>query len=210
VRVTSPGENAVSWDEQTLRLRRVQLELMRRAPYRDFGLIPGPSATDEALEQTETRLGYALPQSYRSFLARHDGWQRLYDGASLLGCAELGKHDHEKLAREIFASAASPSACSPESFRSPPRALLVFGLDRAGTTLFAFDLDNADDDMDPPVTAWIGELGLKFRNFAHFLQGIEGLCDAELAEFESLAPPASRREPVRESRDSSEPLRKSA
>lgn len=209
----TPAE-LTTWHEHIAQLRSTQLSLMRCAPYRDFGLIPNPGASEQALGEAEERLGHALPQSYRSFLAKHDGWKRLYDGASLLGCGELGSPEHTRIARQIFTSAASPSACSPMSFRCPPRSLLVFGLDRAGTTLFAFDLDSDAGLGDPPVTAWIGELGIRYANFSAFLAGIVGLCEAELQALDAEAPVSSgprRRAPVALSAaELSEPLRRSA
>jgi len=176
--MSESGHNT-TWVEQVGRLRAVQLDLMRRAPYRDFGLIPGPGASQQALDRSEETLGFCLPPSYRSFLAKHDGWTRFYDGASLLCSHQLGSPEHRSLANRLFSAAASPSARTPGGFRQMPQQLLVFGLDKAGITLFAFDL-SAATSSEPPVTAWIGELGLKFSSFDDFLGGIAVLCETEL------------------------------
>jgi hypothetical protein len=179
------------WLSPMARLRAAQLEIMRRAPYRDFGLIPSAGAAEVSLQAVETRLGLRLPEAYRNFLSHHDGWIRCYDGASLLGCHGLGQPEHQSLAKQLFCSAAAPSAHTAGSYRPQPQQLLVFGVDPAGTTLFSFDLSASR--IEPPVTAWIGELGLRFASFCDFLRGIARLCEAELAELESsdLAAPAS-------------------
>jgi hypothetical protein len=160
-------------------LRAAQLEIMRHAPYRDFGLIPATGAAEISLQAVEAKLGLHLPPIYRQFLSHHNGWVRCYDGASLLGCHELGKPEHEQLAKQLFHSAASPSVHTCGSYRPQPDQLLVFGVDPAGTTLFAFDLSASS--IEPPVTAWIGEIGLRFASFCDFLRGLARLCEAELA-----------------------------
>jgi hypothetical protein len=185
----SPVEQS-PWLAQLTRLRAAQVEVMRHAPYRDFGLIPGPGASEQMLQETEARLGFSLPTSYRDFLAQHDGWTRCFDGAALLGCQQLGKHEHEQLAKQLFCSAASPSARTTGAYRQQPQKLLVFGVDPAATTLFAFDLSASS--VEPPVTAWIGELGLRFASFCDFLRGLARLCEAELTAMgDDLAAPSS-------------------
>ena len=185
---------------------------MRLLPFRDFGLIPFPGASEQTLCSAEKRLGYTLPQSYRRFLARHDGWLRFFDGASLLRASELGNPDHTRLARSLFSAALSPSACSPAAFRRCPPQLLVFGVDAQGTTLFAFEHDGAGALGEPPVIAWLGEIGVRYRDFSDFVQGLCTLCDAELQALagETVASPASHTRPRRPRSVSrpNEPLRK--
>lgn len=186
----SPTEQS-PWLAQLTRLRAAQVEVMRHAPYRDFGLIPGPGATESVLQEAEARLGFRLPPSYREFLTQHDGWLRCYDGASLLGCQQLGQAAHEKLAKQLFCSAATPSAHTTGAYRPQPQHLLVFGIDPAETTLFAFDLSASP--VEPPVTAWIGELGLRFASFCDFLRGLARLCEAELTALDLAAPASAPR-----------------
>lgn len=184
----SPIEQA-PWLAHMARLRAAQLEVMRTAPYRDFGLIPRAGAAELSLQAAEEKLGLRLPAMYRSFLTHHNGWARCYDGASLLGCHELGNPEHERLAIQLFHSAAAPSARTCGSYRPQPTQLLVFGVDPAGTTLFAFDVSASVEE--PPVTAWIGEIGLRFASFCDFLRGLARLCEAELTALADLAPPLS-------------------
>lgn len=189
----SPLEQA-PWLSHVARLRAAQLEIMRHAPYRDFGLIPSAGAALLSLQAAEAKLGFRLPESYRTFLTHHNGWVRCYDGASLLGCHELGNPEHERLAKQLFFSAASPSAHTSGAYRPQPQQLLVFGVDAASTTLFAFDLSASL--VEPPVTAWIGELGLRFASFCDFLRGLARLCESELsalAASDQVAPASAPR-----------------
>jgi hypothetical protein len=192
----SPLEQA-PWLSHVARLRAAQLEIMRFAPYRDFGLMPSAGAAQLSLQAAEAKLGFRLPETYRGFLTHHNGWVRCYDGASLLGCHELGQPGHEKLAKQLFFSAAAPSAHTTGAYRPQPEQLLVFGVDPAATTLFAFDLSASR--VEPPVTAWVGELGLRFASFCDFLRGLARLCEGELAALSEQVPAANaprRRESV--------------
>jgi hypothetical protein len=150
-------------------------------PYRDTCLIPLPGAPEVTITKVEATLGSPLPDSYRSFIKRYNGWPRFFEGASLLGTRDLGKVDDLRLARAIFQAAASPAeGAPPPSHRSAGRRLLVFGTDRQGTTLFAFDLEDPSLFRDPPVIAWVSELGLRYPTFADFLTGLADMCEAEL------------------------------
>ena len=73
------------------RIKETQTEILRLAPYRDVSLVPNPGASQLAIAAVEERIGHRLPPSYREFLALHDGWPRFFEGATLLGTANLGK-----------------------------------------------------------------------------------------------------------------------
>jgi hypothetical protein len=176
-----------NWEAPLARLRAKQTELSKLMPYRDTCLIPLPGAPEVTITKVEATLGSPLPDSYRSFVKRYNGWPRFFEGASLLGTRDLGKVDDLRLARAIFHAAASPSeGAPPPSYRSAGRRLLVFGTDRQGTTLFAFDLEDPSLFKDPPVIAWVSELGLRYPTFADFLTGLADMCESELANAQEL------------------------
>lgn len=174
----------LSWQAPLARIRQLSTELMRIAPYRDVSLVPNPAATSEAIERAEQRLGRTLPPSYRSFLRRHDGWPRFFDGAALLGTRDLGKSSYADLALAVFEAAATPlpGEHSPPSsrVRGYPDGVIPFGIDPQAMTLFAFDPNETSRGGEMGVVAWIGEIGVRKRTFTEFLDGIAELCAAEL------------------------------
>ncbi|GMV19725.1 MAG: SMI1/KNR4 family protein [Polyangiaceae bacterium] len=161
-------------------IQRVQREILRIAPYRDFGLKPNPAATGAAIVAAEQRLGRALPPSYREFLMLHDGWSRFYDGATLLGAASLGQRVHADAARATFEAAETPVPDYGPPSRTRPRLLIPFGIDPGATTLFVFNPANVDARGEMEVIAWINEIGLRRSSFRDFLEMICELCQAEL------------------------------
>lgn len=178
------SDSQATWQELLQSIRSRQTELMRQRPWRDSGLVPNPSGREAQLAATEARLGHALPPSYRAFLANHDGWPRFYEGAGLLGTRELGREKHLDLVSQTFESCFPPSDAPDHKVGTSiakPR-LLPFGIDSAGTTLFAFDLDSQREDGECEVVAWLNEVGVRRSDFASFLRLLLELCDAELAE----------------------------
>jgi hypothetical protein len=164
-------------------IRRVQTEIMRAAPYRDLGLVPNPGASNAAIDAAEQRLGRVLPPSYRAFLARHDGWPRFFEGATLLGTANLGRRLYEDLARAAWEAAETPVPdVGPESVapRRVERVLIPFGVDLQATTLFAFNPAVAGPDGEYEVIAWINEIGVRRESFPTFLELLLELAEAEL------------------------------
>ena len=101
-------------------IREIHTEISWLQPYRDLGLIPNPAASEVAINKAQKRLGRRLPPSYRAFLMLHDGWPRFFDGASLLGTANLGRRKYEDLARAAFEAAETPVPLGP-----PPRPIVV-------------------------------------------------------------------------------------
>ncbi len=182
MRETSPqSDSQATWQELLQAIRRRQTELMRQRPWRDSGLVPNPSGREAQLASVEARLGFVLPPSYRAFLANHDGWPRFYEGAGLLGSRELGREKHLDLVAQTFESCFPPSD-APNSKPISKPSLLPFGIDSAGTTLFAFDLDSRRDDGECEVVAWLNEVGVRRCDFTSFLRLVLELCDAEHAE----------------------------
>lgn len=160
-------------------IQRAQSRIMKLAPYRDIGLEPNPPASVEAIAVAEARLGFTLPAGYKAFLRQHDGWPRFWEGATLLGTASLGRRDYDDLARSILLASETPTSeasSAPSNKSAPARpALVPFGIDVQGTTLFAFEGSEA-------VVAWVNEIGLRRESFDDFLESILELAEAELEE----------------------------
>lgn len=148
----------------------------------DDGLVPNPPADEGALGRAEQRIGHKLPPSYRAFLTRFDGWNRFFDGATLLGTKDLGKSSYADLAQAAFEAAETPipDGGPPSSrVRGYPGDLITFGIDPEGTTLFAFDPSSVDESGEMQVVAWIHEFGIRRESFADFLDGVLELCEAD-------------------------------
>lgn len=178
-----------TWPALVARLRDVQTEVQRLAPFRDIGLVPNPGASEAAIEAAEKRLGFALPPSYREFLRHHDGWPRFFDGATLLGTDALGARRYDDLCRAAFEAAETPVPdIGPPLRRRLPR-MIPFAADAEATTLFAFDPNSRSESGECEVIAWINEVGVRSTSFAEFLELLIELGESELeAHTERLSP----------------------
>lgn len=188
---TGGCDAADGWESTLQRIYWVQTELSELSPHREEGLVPNPPADPEALERAERRIGHRLPPSYRAFLERFDGWQGFFDGATLLGTKDLGKSSYADLAQAAFEAAETPvpDGGPPSSrVRGYPGNLIPFGIDPAGTTLFAFDPSSADEGGEMSVIAWIHELGIRRESFTDFLDGVLELCEADRLNAAKTAP----------------------
>ena len=165
-----------------IRIREMHTEISWLQPYRDLGLIPNPAASAVALAKVEQRLGRPLPPSYRAFLELHDGWPRFFDGASLLGTANLGLRQYEDLARAVFEAAETPVPELGPPSRPRARTLIPFGADLEGTTLFAFNPAVTQPDGEYEVIAWINEIGVRQPTFRAFLEFMLDLGQQDLAD----------------------------
>jgi hypothetical protein len=155
-----------------IRIREIHTEISWLQPYRDLGLIPNPAASEVAIGKAQKRLGRRLPPSYRAFLALHDGWPRFFDGASLLGTANLGRRKYEDLARAAFEAAETPVPVLGPPRRPRASTLIPFGADLEGTTLFAFNPAVTQADGEYEVIAWMNEIGVRQPSFSAFLEFI--------------------------------------
>ncbi|HYP90223.1 MAG TPA: SMI1/KNR4 family protein [Polyangiaceae bacterium] len=162
-------------------IRETHTEISWLQPFRDLGLIPNPAASETAISRAEARLGRALPPSYRAFLTLHDGWPRFFEGASLLGTANLGHRQYEDLARAAFEAAETPIPDLGPPTRPRARSLIPFGADLEGTTLFAFNPAVVDADGEYEVIAWVNELGVRQPSFGAFLEWILDMGQQDLA-----------------------------
>lgn len=173
-----------------IRIRETHTEISWLQPFRDLGLIPNPAASELALAKAEERLGRPLPPSYRAFLELHDGWPRFFDGASLLGTANLGLRQYEDLARAVFEAAETPVPDLGPPSRPRARSLIPFGADLEGTTLFAFNPAVTSPDGEYEVIAWMNEIGVRQPSFRAFLEFIWDMgCQdvADLTDQQQLA-----------------------
>jgi hypothetical protein len=162
------------------RIKDLQTEILRVAPYRDISLVPNPGASTVAIAAVEERISQRLPPSYREFLALHDGWPRFFEGATLLGTANLGKRMYEDMARAAFEAAETPlpQLALPSRVQRPP--VVPFGIDLQGTTLFAFNPSVTRADGECEVVAWVNELGVRRESFSGFLEFVAEMCESEL------------------------------
>jgi hypothetical protein len=167
---------------------RVQKELMRIAPFRDFGLKPNRAASGRAISTAEKRIGRPLPASYKKFLRRHDGWPRFFEGATLFGTANLGLRIYEDLARAAIEAAETPvpDVGPPSRVRSRLPVLIPFAADIQHTTLFAFNASAPIGNGDFEVIAWINEIGVRRAGFDDFLEMVLEFCEAELSDRAAL------------------------
>jgi hypothetical protein len=165
-----------------IKIRETHTEISWLQPFRDLGLIPNPAASEVALKRAERRLKRRLPPSYRAFLELHDGWPRFFDGASLLGTANLGHRKYEDLARAAFEAAETPVPELGPPRRPRARNLIPFGADLEGTTLFAFNPTVVQPDGEYEVIAWVNELGVRHPSFAGFLDWILEMGEQDLAD----------------------------
>jgi hypothetical protein len=168
------------WQNLVEQIRTTNAEILRVAPFRDLGLVPNPAASPSAIAAAEERLGAPLPPSYRSFLLRHDGWPRFFEGASLLGTACLGSRLYNEFARAAFEAAETPEPeLGPPTRRREFAKIIPFGVDLQSTTLFAFNRQVQSADGEYEIIAWINELGVRRDDFPSFLELL-----LELAEYE--------------------------
>ncbi|HLV68641.1 MAG TPA: SMI1/KNR4 family protein [Polyangiaceae bacterium] len=171
-----------AWFESMERLRSIQTEILRHAPFRDIGIVRNPGATPEAIRAAEARLGLPLPPSYREFLLQHDGWPRFFEGASLLGTDDLGTPRYELIARAAFEAAETPvpELCPPVLQRDLPR-VVPFAADTEVRTLFAFHPEVRSETGEYEVVAWISELGIRCASFPEMLELLCDLAESELS-----------------------------
>jgi hypothetical protein len=166
------------------RIKAIQTEILRVAPYRDISLVPNPSASASAIAAVEERIGHRLPPSYKEFLAQHDGWPRFFEGATLLGTANLGKRMYDDMARAVFEAAETPVPHLAPPSRAQRAPIVPFGIDLQGTTLFAFNPTATRADGECEVVAWVNEIGVRRDSFSGFLEFVLEMCESELEGYQ--------------------------
>ena len=174
----------VNFSSLLRKTKELQTEILRLAPYRDIGLVPNPGASPGAIAAVEERISHRLPPSYREFLALHDGWPRFFEGATLLGTANLGKRMYEDMARAVFEAAETPVPHLAPPSRVQRAPIVPFGIDLQGTTIFAFNPAVVRADGECEVVAWVNEIGVRRESFADFLEFVVEMCEAELEGYQ--------------------------
>lgn len=169
-------------------IRTAKLELARADPRRGMPLLPPPGASERAIASVEKKLGRALPEAYRSFLAKHDGWPELVFGASLLGTKHLLRGTYVDLARLMFENDREAGAWTL------PRGIVPFGIDAKAEVIFAFDLSAETGDVG--IVALVSGVGQRFATFEEFLaftaEALEADAhDARASSARSRAPASS-------------------
>ena len=171
----------IDWHTLIERIRETNTEILRLAPFRDFGLVANPGAAEGAIALAEERLAAPLPPSYRAFLRAHAGWPRFFEGASLHGTACLGNRLYDEFARAAFIAAETPEpGLGPLPLRREYPQIIPFGVDLQSTTLFAFNRQVVSRDGEYEIIAWINELGMRRESFPSFLELLLELSECEL------------------------------
>jgi hypothetical protein len=175
------------WNDTIAKIRQVKLELARTSPEAGPVVAPPSGAALRAISTVERRIRRRLPPSYRAFLHEHDGWPLFFEGASLLGTRELSKPGYAEITRAAFAAYETPI---PEvGPRSRPEgcaeAMIPFGMDPKGTTIFAFNPGVVRPDGEMEVILWVNELGDRTDTFGDFLSMVLEMLQIDLAERQS-------------------------
>jgi hypothetical protein len=177
-----------AWDETIDRIRQVKLELARISSDAGPVVAPPPGAALRTISAAERRIRRRLPPSYRAFLHQHDGWPLFLDGASLFGTRELCKPGNAELARATFAAYETPipEVGPPSRPEGSPEAMIPFGMDPKGTTIFAFNPAVVRPDGEMEVILWVNELGDRSESFADFLSMVLEMFEVDLSERQGL------------------------
>ena len=161
----------MDWKNTIAKIRDVKAELSAAFPEMGPAVAPPPGAGLRTIAVVERRIRHMLPPSYRSFLHLHDGWPLFFHDTSLLGTRELSKPGPLQACRAAFAAYETPipEIGPPQRPEGSSESMIPFGIDPAGTTLFAFNpaVRSADGEME--VIMWVNGLGERAQNFAEFL-----------------------------------------
>jgi hypothetical protein len=162
-------------------IRAKKLEIARLDPRRGMPVLPPVGATPRQIANVEKKLGRELPPSYREFLSVHDGWPELLHGTSLLGATHL--------ARGTFDGVAKSEIDIEDGVASK---LVAFGIDGAGESIFAWDMNAKSDDGELGVVVWVNEIGARLDDFPAFLEFADAVLESDV-----LALRSARIEPAR-------------
>jgi hypothetical protein len=146
--------------------------------------MPPLGASPSAIAAAERRLGFALPSSYRAFLAKHDGWPKIAHGASLLGTQQLLRGTFVAVARMTIEEHITSGEVDPEGAAA---AFVPFGLDPTADVIFAWNTRAArgkGDDDELPIAVWLNEIGVVVEGFPAFLELLLEMLTADVIEGE--------------------------
>ncbi len=168
------------WQTLLAEIRAQKLVLARLDPRAGMPVMPPPGASPAAVDAAARRLGRPLPPSYRDMLAQHDGLPGFYQGAALLGTRPLARATYVDLAR-----------MSIDAERSA--ALVPFGIDAAGETIFAWDTTRPRADGELEIVVWMNEIGARLESFPAFLDLTLDMLASEISERHRSPAPATAR-----------------
>ena len=182
----------MQWYDTVQEIRARKLELACIDPRGGMPIIPPRGAAEKGIAAVEARLRRPLPPSYRAFLELHDGWQELYQGASLPSVRHLARGTYEDVTRLVLdewddthgpRTLESSRSRGRAARRHAPRGQLVpFGIDAKAETIFAWNLRAPSGDGELEVVVWINEIGERIESFPRFLDLILELLTADVEE----------------------------
>jgi hypothetical protein len=167
-------------------IRRTRLELARLDPRGGMPTMPPPPASQASIHAVERRLGFALPASYRAFLAAHDGWPGFFHGANLLGSAALARGTYISVGRMAFAENMAEFEDGPISVARAASGFIPFGLDAQAEMVFGWDPARPEPGGELRVIYWIHGVGDTASSFTDFLDLVLAMLDAELDDRRAL------------------------
>jgi hypothetical protein len=173
-----------NWKQTIARIREVKMDLSALDPQMGPAIAPPPGAALRAISAAERRMRRRLPPSFRAFLNEHDGWPLFYQNASLLGTRELSKTIYADLTRDAFTAYETPipEVGPPSRPEGRVEAMMPFGIDPYGTTIFAFNPAVVRPDGEMEVIVWVNELGDRYECFTDFLSTVLEMLEAEVAD----------------------------
>jgi hypothetical protein len=172
------------WRSTIEAIRRLSGELSRAEPHPHSELALPEGATLRAVAAVERRIRCRLPPSYRAFLHAHDGWPSFLAGAPLFGTRELGRGEDAAVARAVFGAYETPipEIGPPARPRGRSDAMIPFGMDPNGTTIFAWNPAVVRENGEMEVIVWVNGLGDRCEGFPAFLVLARDMIESELAD----------------------------
>lgn len=167
-------------------IRSLRLELARLDPRGGMPTMPPPPASPASIAAVERRYGFALPASYRAFLAAHDGWPGFFHGASLLGTGALARGTYLGVGRMAFAENTADLEDGPISVARAAASFVPFGLDAQAHMVFGWDPARIEPTGELRVLYWIHGVGDTAPSFDAFLDFVAEMLEAEVADRRAL------------------------
>jgi hypothetical protein len=133
----------------------------------------GPPASAEDIRRLEEACRHELPPSYRSFLAKHDGWSMIDGGCDLLPVAELLSGATAERIGRWQASMAKEGETALASG-------LVIGYSAISQKRVVLDFSHQDSDGECSVVQWDSDERIEYQSFIGWLE-------ATAQEFDDLA-----------------------
>ena len=172
--MAAADERAIEAEVQRVfELNQRYFELVSGTPLDDQRL--GAPATEEQVSRLETRLGYKLPPTYRTFLLLHNGWEGFKGDQKLLSTEDHQKGPYAKTVRDL----------KRQAFEDGD-ALIVEGLViciESGNTTSCVVIDTSETDRrgEMEVAVWeLEEVG-RYKDFLEFLKATAKILEKSIA-----------------------------